>query len=138
MIALFLLISCHSVNLKEDLIDAKINCYLKGKDVFITFINNNNAPLLIKRPCMANAYVDIRHNDKSLPIKIRIKVDPNCMLPAYQLKAKDSVTFKYNYKIDDLYDLEKNNKYDMFIEYYIYENNRLKQKIFSDKYSFVN
>jgi|SRR6218665_1015637 len=116
----------------------KIQCSLKTRnEIYISFLNSDIFPIDVKKPCMFNAYVDIQKNGKPLTTKIRVKANPECMYPIQKLDKNDSVEFKYDYNLDDLFDLKEGENYRMFIEYHIYENNKLKQKIISEGYDFV-
>jgi len=59
------------------------------------------------------------------------------MYPVYILGKGESKEFKYNYNVDELFDLEDKNGYKMSVAYYIYDNNKFKQKIISDGYGFI-
>lgn len=140
LLFVFLLISCVSQT-KTNYIkskDVKIQCSLQNQnEIYISFLNQENFTIDINKPCMFNAYIDIQKNGKSLISKMRVKSSPECMYPIHPLGKNDSVKFKYNYKLNDLFDLEAGEEYKMFVEYYVYENNELKQKIISPDYDFV-
>lgn len=116
----------------------QIQCSLKNqKEIYISFLNNDVFPIKVNKPCIFNAYVDIHKEGKPLNCKIRVKANPECMYPIQTLENNESREFKYSYYLNNLFDLKEGENYTMFIEYYVYENNRLKQKIISEGYDFI-
>ncbi|MDR2122939.1 MAG: hypothetical protein LBP34_07420 [Flavobacteriaceae bacterium] len=111
-----------------------LRCSIKDDSIQIEFKNLIGAEIELYKPCTTNTFIHVINRGKELQQAIKFKA--YCKDEKFKLLKNESSNSPYPYKIIDLYNLEKGENYEIFVEHVIYNKGKIQQKIVSDIHKF--
>lgn len=101
---------------------------VNNKDLEMVLVNNTDTTLTISNPCAVNTTLRIYRDNQLLSKQILIRIDPECRNPKLRFlpfEEKPIMNPIGGFSLQDLFKLESNIKYELYLQYFPFPDNDL-------------